>query len=162
MNFIYNFFKKILFLLFFGVDLDDIEVFNDTAVSIDKNSPDNLENQNSNTHKISTLTYLKFVLISSLSFISLIVLIKFLNYDPNLEQLQNLLNELATTVDWDLYRDIFLNIQKLLSSTANKNITLYVLQEIHSFFLLNTDQVHDSEKFDKIMKEIIDLLNKKY
>ena len=157
MNFIYQLFKKFFFLLFFGTD---IEAF-DAEISInDKNPQDNLENEDSISHKKTILTYLKFVLMISLSFISLIILINILNYDADLEQLQNLLNELATTVEWNLYRDIFLNVQKILYSNANKTITLYVLQEIHTFFLSNTDQVHDTEKFDKIMKEIISLLSK--
>ena len=163
MTFIYNLFKKIIFSLFFGIDFEDIDAF-DADVSFDENSQNNLEKNNSiiqNQNK-TTLTYLKFALISSLSFISLIIIIKFLNYDANLDELQNLLNELATTVDWTLYRDIFLNIQKVLSSSADKNTALYVLREIHSFFLANTNQVQNSEKFDKIMKEIIALLNDKY
>ena len=163
MTFIYNLFKKTLFSLFFGVDFEDIDALDnlDADVSFDENSQDNLETNNSNIKNKKILTYLKFALISSLSFISLIILIQFLNYDPNLDELQNLLNELATTVDWSLYRDIFLNIQKILSSSVDKSMALYVLQEIH-FFLTNTTQVQDSEKFDKIMKEIIAFLKDNY
>ena len=136
MTFIYNLFKKTLFSLFFGVDFEDIDALDnlDADVSFDENSQDNLETNNSNIKNKKILTYLKFALISSLSFISLIILIQFLNYDPNLDELQNLLNELATTVDWSLYRDIFLNIQKILSSSVDKSMALYVLQEIHFFF----------------------------
>lgn len=157
MNSIYNLIKKFIFLFFFDINLDEIEIETDT------NDQTNLENQNSSTNKNITFSYLKLIFISSLSFISLIILIKFCNYDTNinLEQLQNLLNELATTVDWNLYRDIFLNIQKLISSTADENTIIYVLKEIHSFFLSNTGQVYNPEKFDKIMKEIIALLSKK-
>ena len=155
MNYFYNLFKKILFSLFFGIDFEDIEAPN-AEVSCDENPQNNLEKNK------TILTYLKFALISSLSFIGLILLIKFLNYDPNLEELQKLLEELAITVDWELYRDIFLNIQKVISFTADKKMVLYVLQEMHSFFLTNTNQVQDSEKFDKIMKEIIAFLNDKY
>ena len=164
MTFIYNLFKKTLFSLFFGVDFEDIDALDnlDADVSFDENSQDNLETNNSNIKNKKILTYLKFALISSLSFISLIILIQFLNYDPNLDELQNLLNELATTVDWSLYRDIFLNIQKILSSSVDKSMALYVLQEIHFFFLTNTTQVQDSEKFDKIMKEIIAFLKDDY
>lgn len=155
MNSIYHLIKNFIFLFFFDINLDEIET--------NINDQTNLENQNSSTNKNITFSHLKLILISSLSLISLLILIKFCNYDTNTDigQLQNLLNELATTVDWNLYRDIFLNIQKLISSTADKSIIIYVLKEIHSFFLSNTNQVSDPEKFDKIMKEIIALLSEK-
>ena len=160
MSFIYNIIKK----LFLGIDFDDSEILNEAIIDDNENLQDNLENQQQQpiTQKKSTFDYLKLALISSLTLISIIILVKFLNYNPNLEELQNLLTELATTVDWDLYRDIFLNIQKLLSFSANKNTTLYVLKEIHSFFLSNTNQVKDTEKFDRIMKEIIAFLDDIY
>lgn len=155
MNSIYNLIKNFIFLFFFDINLDEIET--------NTNDQTNLENKKSFTNTNITFSHLKLILISSLSLISLIILIKFCNYDTNtnIEQLQNLLNELATTVDWNLYRDIFLNIQKLISSTTDKSIIIYALKEIHSFFLLNTYQVSDPEKFDKIMKEIIALLSEK-
>lgn len=163
MNFIYDLFKKIFFFLILGIDLDYVESC-ESETSIDQNTEDNLENTNSTVQKKTTLTsnYLKFVLISGLSFISLIIIMKVFNSDIDMKQLQNLLNELATIVDWELYRDIFLNIQKLLSGTIEKDTVLYVLTEIHLFFSSNTDQVYNHEKFDKIMKKIISLLNDKY
>nr|WOX01692.1 hypothetical protein [Phytophthora palmivora] len=162
MDFFLNIIKKLIFSFFFDFDDDFIE----NEDYSDENQDQKDENENTTTKK-KTFSYTKLLIFS----ISLISFIFFFNYislnntDTDLKQLQQLLDELALVVDWNIYRDIFLNIQKIINDTTSiseKNMALFVLKEIYSFFLLNstTSEVKDPVKFNKIMKEIITFLSK--
>lgn len=147
----FNFFeliKKWIFFLIFDIEIEESTVIN-TDQQKDIGQEDNL-----------VLSYKKVI-----NWIIIIITVSFLfmNYNNdtiNIDYLNSLLNELGLIVSWDLYIDIFKNVQHLLNNLDNKN-SLLVLKEIHKFFLTESGYVKNPAEFNRIMSEIIKIFSNK-
>nr|YP_001165341.1 orf176 [Phytophthora ramorum]YP_001165358.1 orf176 [Phytophthora ramorum]ABG54093.1 orf176 [Phytophthora ramorum]ABG54109.1 orf176 [Phytophthora ramorum]ACD46610.1 Orf176 [Phytophthora ramorum]ACD46625.1 Orf176 [Phytophthora ramorum] len=173
MEFIIRILKKILIFSFFESETNDDFVgeeelntskLNDLTEKDNNNQQVNqqVNQQEKITNKLekNKISYYKIVTV-------LIIFLGFLyinvytgtSIDFKTEELQVLLDQLVEIVNSDLFRDIFSNIQKILDDPQAKNVNLYVLKEIHSFFLTDSSRVTDSEEFNRIMKKIIKILS---
>nr|AAA32021.2 unknown [Phytophthora megasperma] len=150
MNELINFIKKFFFSLIFDLEEDPV---------YEPEQPIKEKGENSTIN--STFFYIqKIILIVGIVGIAGITLLYFNPGVSDLERLQTLLDSLMLVVDLDLFRDVYLNTQKILLGSENSLNMLFVLQEIHKFFMEDNIRVKDSAKFDKIMKKIIEILSK--